>query len=85
MIVSLDQNCPWPRLLNEGVGGKFDFLCLHKTLCFCLQQDGLFACVNVLDGHIYDTGPPRLTHTLASSHMMPRSPIIAELRVIRVS
>ena len=53
--------CPW--LLNEGVGGKFYFLSLHKTLCFCLRHDGLFVGVNVLEVYLWHVHSMPLTHS----------------------
>ena len=53
--------CPW--LLNEGVGGKFYFLSIHKTLCFCLRHDGLFVGVNVFEVYLWHGHSMPLTHT----------------------
>ena len=45
------------------MGGKFHFLSLHKTLCFCLQHDGLFVGVNVLEVYLWHGLSMPLTHS----------------------
>ena len=45
------------------MGGKFHFLSLHKTLCFCWRHDGLFVGVNVLEVYLWHGHSMPLTHS----------------------
>ena len=53
------------------MGGKFYFLSLHKTLCFCLRHDGLYVGVNVLEVYLWHWRSMTLTHTACVSLFPP--------------